>query len=76
VHRTLGLPDDVPSRAEERTYLPAWQVDSRPDQLAALTGGRTLEQDRQICRRLAAGTDTGTGYLLPGFACTTSRRCS
>lgn len=85
VHRTLELPDDVPSRAEEWKYLPAWQVESWPDQLAALTGGRTPEQDRQIRQifahrlrlvrelhgagvRLAAGTDTGTGYLVPGFA--------
>ncbi|MGW3122066.1 amidohydrolase family protein [Streptomyces sp. NPDC001107] len=85
VHRTLELPDDVPSRAEEWKYLPAWQVESWPDQLAALTGGRTPEQARQIRRifahrlrlvselhgagvRLAAGTDTGTGYLVPGFA--------
>ncbi|MGW0374769.1 amidohydrolase family protein, partial [Streptomyces coeruleorubidus] len=85
VHRTLELPDNVPSRVEEWKYLPAWQVESWPDQLAALTGGRTPEQDRQIRRifahrlrlvselhgagvRLAAGTDTGTGYLVPGFA--------
>ncbi|MFE4497031.1 amidohydrolase family protein [Streptomyces niveus] len=85
VHRTLELPDDVPSRAEEWKYLPAWQMESWPDQLAALTGGRTPEQDRQIRQifahrlrlvgelhgagvRLAAGTDTGTGYLVPGFA--------
>ncbi|MFD7087874.1 amidohydrolase family protein [Streptomyces sp. NPDC059896] len=85
VHRTLELPDDVPSRAEEWKYLPAWQVESWPDQLAALTGGRTPEQDRRIRQifahrlrlvselhgagvRLAAGTDTGTGYLVPGFA--------
>ncbi|MEV8346008.1 amidohydrolase family protein [Streptomyces niveus] len=85
VHRTLELPDDVPSRAEEWKYLPAWQVESWPDQLAALTGGRTPEQDRQIRQifahrlrlvselhgagvPLAAGTDTGTGYLVPGFA--------
>ncbi|MFH8902153.1 amidohydrolase family protein [Streptomyces coeruleorubidus] len=85
VHRTLELPDDVPSRVEEWKYLPAWQVESWPDQLAALTGERTPEQDRQIRRifahrlrlvselhgagvRLAAGTDTGTGYLVPGFA--------
>ncbi|WP_406005115.1 amidohydrolase family protein [Streptomyces sp. NBC_00637] len=85
VHRTLELPDDVPSRAEEWKYLPAWQVESWPDQLAALTGGRTPEQVRRIRRifahrlrlvrelhgagvRLAGGTDTGTGYLVPGFA--------
>ncbi|MGW2380164.1 amidohydrolase family protein [Streptomyces lincolnensis] len=85
VHRTLELPDDVPSRAEEWKYLPAWQVESWPDQLTALIGGRTAEQARQIRRifahrlqlvselhgagvRLAAGTDTGTGYLVPGFA--------
>ncbi|MET9494446.1 amidohydrolase family protein [Streptomyces sp. NPDC006552] len=85
VHRTLELPDEVPSRAEEWKYLPAWQVESWPDQLAALTGGRTPEQRRRIRRifahrlrlvgelhgtgvRLAAGTDTGTGYLVPGFA--------
>lgn len=85
VHRTLELPDDVPTRAEEWKYLPAWQVESWPDQLAALTGGRTPEQAREIRRifqhrqrlvselrdagvRLAAGTDTGTGYLVPGFA--------
>lgn len=85
VHHTLELPDDVPSRAEEWKYLPAWQTESWPDQLAALTGGRTPEQARQIRRifehrlrlvselhgegvRLAAGTDTGTGYLVPGFA--------
>ncbi len=85
VHRTLELPDDVPTRAEEWKYLPAWQVESWPDQLAALTGGRTPEQKRQIREiyahrlrlvrelhgmgvRLAAGTDTGTGYLVPGFA--------
>ncbi len=48
VHRTLELPDDVPTRAEEWKYLPAWQVESWPDQLAALTGGRTPEQKRQI----------------------------
>ncbi|MEU1481242.1 amidohydrolase family protein [Streptomyces sp. NPDC005760] len=75
----------TPSRAEEWKYLPAWQVESWPDQLAALNGGRTPEQRRQIRRifahrlhlvrelhgagvRLAAGTDTGTGYLVPGFA--------
>ncbi len=85
VHRTLELPDEVPSRADEWKYLPAWQVESWPDQLAALTGGRTSEQARQIRHifehrlrlvgklhgagvRLAAGTDTGTGYLVPGFA--------
>ncbi|MDX3112252.1 amidohydrolase family protein [Streptomyces scabiei] len=85
VHRTLERPDDVPSRAEEWKYLPAWQVESWPDQLAALTGGRTPEQERRIRGifahrlrlvselhgagvRLAAGTDTGTGYLVPGFA--------
>lgn len=85
VHRTLELPDDVPARAEEWKYLPAWQVESWPDQLAALTGGRTPEQERRIRQifahrlrlvrelhemgvRLAAGTDTGTGYLVPGFA--------
>ncbi|MFJ6386893.1 amidohydrolase family protein [Streptomyces sp. NPDC091972] len=85
VHRTLELPDEVPSRDGEWKYLPAWQVESWPDQLSALTGGRTPEQRRQIRRifahrlrlvselhgagvRLAAGTDTGTGYLVPGFA--------
>ncbi|MFC8428276.1 amidohydrolase family protein [Streptomyces sp. NPDC057253] len=85
VHRTLELPEDVPSGSEEWKYLPAWQVAGWPDQLAALTGGRTPEQERQIRRifahrlrlvaelhhagvRLAAGTDTGTGYLVPGFA--------
>ncbi|MFD4628379.1 amidohydrolase family protein [Streptomyces sp. NPDC058284] len=85
VHRNLELPDDVPSRAEEWKYLPAWQVESWPDQLTALTGGRTPEQARRIRQifahrlrlvselhgagvRLAAGTDTGTGYLVPGFA--------
>lgn len=85
MHRTLELPDDVPTRAEDWKYLPAWQVESWPDQLAALTGGRTPEQKRQIREiyahrlrlvselhgmgvRLAAGTDTGTGYLIPGFA--------
>ncbi|MFF6991342.1 amidohydrolase family protein [Streptomyces sp. NPDC010273] len=85
VHRTLELPDDVPTRAEDWKYLPAWQVESWPDQLTALTGGRTPEQKRQIREiyahrlrlvselhgmgvRLAAGTDTGTGYLVPGFA--------
>lgn len=85
VHRTLEMPGDVVSRAEEWKYLPAWQVESWPDQLAALTGGRTAEQVRRIRRifahrlrlvgelhgagvRLAAGTDTGTGYLVPGFA--------
>ncbi|WP_256914448.1 amidohydrolase family protein [Streptomyces hilarionis] len=85
VHRTLELPDDVPNGAEEWKYLPAWQVESWPDQLAALTGGRTPEQARRIrgifAHRLrlvgelhaagvrqAAGTDTGTGYLVPGFA--------
>ncbi|WKX16418.1 amidohydrolase family protein [Streptomyces sp. NL15-2K] len=79
------MPDDVPSRVAEWKYLPAWQVENWPDQLAALTGGRTREQARQIRRifehrlrlvrelhgagvRLAAGTDTGTGYLVPGFA--------
>ncbi|MFG2577351.1 amidohydrolase family protein [Streptomyces sp. NPDC048481] len=85
VHRTLELPDAVPSRAEEWKYLPAWQVESWPDQLAALTGGRTPGQQERIHRifahrlrlvgelhgagvRLDAGTDTGTGYLVPGFA--------
>ncbi|WP_329406091.1 amidohydrolase family protein [Streptomyces sp. NBC_00704] len=85
VHRTLELPDAVPSRAEEWKYLPAWQVESWPDQLTALTGGRTPEQEERIRRifahrlrlvgelhsagvRLATGTDTGTGYLVPGFA--------
>lgn len=85
VHHTLELPDDLPTRADDWKYLPAWQVDSWPDQLAALIGGRTPEQARQIRRifahrlklvrelhdrgvRLAAGTDTGTGYLVPGFA--------
>ncbi|WP_326660017.1 amidohydrolase family protein [Streptomyces canus] len=85
VHRTLELLDDLPSRAEEWKYLPAWQTESRPDQLVAPTGGRTPEQARQIRRifehrlrlvselygaavRLAAGTDTDTGHLVPGFA--------
>ncbi|MGK3943905.1 amidohydrolase family protein [Streptomyces caeruleatus] len=85
VHHTLERPEDVPARAEERKYLPAWQVESWPDQLTALIGGRTPEQERQIRQifahrlrlvrelrdmgvRLAAGTDTGTGYLVPGFA--------
>ncbi|MEH0580792.1 amidohydrolase family protein [Streptomyces sp. B21-108] len=85
VHRTLELPDEVPAGAEEWKYLPAWQVETWPDQLAALTGGRTPEQARRIRRifthrlrivaelheagaPLAAGTDTGTGYLVPGFA--------
>jgi imidazolonepropionase-like amidohydrolase len=85
VHHTLELPEDVPSRAEEWKYLPAWQVESWPDQLEALIGGRTPEQERQIRQiyahrlrlvselhgtgvRLAAGTDTGTGYLVAGFA--------
>nr|WSZ12314.1 hypothetical protein OH837_02730 [Streptomyces canus] len=74
VHRRLELPDGVPSRTEEWMYLPAWQRESRPDQSAALTGGRP--QARQLRRvfehrrrlvnelhgagvRLAAGTDTG-----------------
>ncbi|MFI7387231.1 amidohydrolase family protein [Streptomyces sp. NPDC049813] len=85
VHRTLELADDVPSWEEEWKYLPAWQVESWPDQLAALTGGRTAEQRERLRGifahrlrlvrelhgegvRLAAGTDTGTGYLVPGFA--------
>ncbi|WP_158698001.1 amidohydrolase family protein [Streptomyces prunicolor] len=85
VHRTLELPDEVPTRAEEWKYLPAWQVEGWPDQLADLIGGRTPEQARRIREifahrlrlvnelhgagvRLATGTDTGTGYLVPGFA--------
>ncbi|MFF4254967.1 amidohydrolase family protein [Streptomyces sp. NPDC001663] len=85
VHHTLELPDEVPDRAEDWKYLPAWQVESWPDQLQALTGGRTPEQARRIREiyahrerlvrelheagvRLPAGTDTGTGYKVPGFA--------
>lgn len=85
VHHTLELPDEVPAGAEDWQYLPAWQVDSWPEQLRALTSGRTPEQARRIRAihahrqllvrelhaagvRLPAGTDTGTGYLVPGFA--------
>ncbi|MET9789863.1 amidohydrolase family protein [Streptomyces canus] len=59
LHRTLELLDDLPSRAEEWKYVPAWQTGSRPDQLVAPAGGRTPEQARQIRRifehRLPAG---------------------
>ncbi|MGW5606675.1 amidohydrolase family protein [Streptomyces sp. NPDC003753] len=85
VHRTLELPDEVPARAEEWKYLPAWQVESWPGLLQALVGGRTPGQARRVRAiyahrqrlvrelhqagvRLPAGTDTGTGYLVPGFA--------
>ncbi|MDQ1064745.1 hypothetical protein [Streptomyces canus] len=58
VHRTLELPDDVPSRAEEWKYLAAWQTESWPDQLAALTGGRAPSRPG----RSAASSSTGSGW--------------
>ncbi|WP_405530551.1 hypothetical protein OG426_51685 [Streptomyces canus] len=58
VHRTLELLDDLPSRAEEWKYLPAWQRESRPDQPAALTGGVSPSRPG----RSAASSSTGSGW--------------